>query len=153
MLVNKTEIVKSIADLDLWIKQNFIKHLSTNKKDIILLNGPVGVGKTQWLSLFVQQIFKDTNAYSHSPSFSLHNTYQKKNLKVHHFDLYRLKTKEELSSFNFWDVFKQDQAYIVIEWSNKFCGLDFFPNWQVHKINMDFKTKFSEDRTLTYCKL
>lgn len=159
----KNQTIKSITDLDCWIKQNFIKQLSKNKKDIILLNGPMGVGKTQWLSLFVKQLLanqplakqslKDNKYITSSPSFSLHNIYKVKDLSIHHFDLYRLNVKKDLESFGFWDVFKQDQACIVIEWSNKFSGLDFFPNWQLHNINMDFKTKNSTDRTLTYCRL
>ncbi|MBE8163108.1 MAG: tRNA (adenosine(37)-N6)-threonylcarbamoyltransferase complex ATPase subunit type 1 TsaE [Bdellovibrionaceae bacterium] len=167
------KLVSSVKDLNCWISEEFINKLSSSKKDVILLNGPLGVGKTQWVSLFVKQMFGDQSLQStadneeagngeagnvkkenvtSSPTFSLHNVYQKAGLTIHHFDLYRLSSENELESFNFWDVFKEDNAYVIIEWSKKFSILKFFPGWQVHNIDIDFLDKNSSSRQIKYTK-
>lgn len=153
---SKTRNIKSIEDLSLWITQYFLPQLSTTQKDVVLLNGPMGVGKTQWVKLFVNKLLDNRQtheAVTSSPTFSLQNTYKTPDILIHHFDLYRLGVEKDLESFNFWDVFKEDRACIVIEWSNKFAVLDFFPGWTVHNINLSFKKEESSSlRLIEYYK-
>ncbi|MBE8222050.1 MAG: tRNA (adenosine(37)-N6)-threonylcarbamoyltransferase complex ATPase subunit type 1 TsaE [Bdellovibrionales bacterium] len=149
------KLINSVKDLNFWISKEFINTLSNPKKDVILLNGPLGVGKTQFTSLLVDQLFnvdnlKEKNITTSSPTFSLHNIYKKNKLTVHHFDLYRLNSEKDLESFNFWDVFKEDNACIIIEWSKKFDILNFFPEWRVHNIEMSFKDETSIVREIKY---
>lgn len=148
-------LINSVEALNAWITTEFLRQLSQPKKDIILLNGPMGVGKTQWVSLLVNQLFnnhnlKNKNLITSSPTFSLHNIYKKKELVIHHFDLYRLNSEKDLESFNFWDVFKEDKGCIIIEWSKKFSILEFFPGWTVHSIEISFHNEASLVREIKY---
>lgn len=149
------KIIHSVEALNLWITTDFLSQLTQPKKNVILLNGPMGVGKTQWVSLFVDQLFgnqklKEKNLTTSSPTFSLHNTYKKEGLTVHHFDLYRLTSEKDLESFHFWDVFTEDNSCIIIEWSKKFSILDFFPGWKLHNIQLSFKDEKSSSRQILY---
>ena len=100
---------------------------------VILLTGPIGVGKTTLLkALFHDQV---TSGEIHSPTFLLHHCYQgKKGCPIHHIDFYRLQKPEDLDTFGFWELFSKTESIICIEWGDKF-GLDLFPlDW--NKLSM-----------------
>ena len=68
--------------------------LSLSKTDCIFLYGELGSGKTTFVRSLVHQLqkkyrIKKTEVVS--PTFSLLHEYEIKNLKVMHYDLYRLK--------------------------------------------------------------
>ena len=87
-----------------------------NPQSIILLQGPIGAGKTS----FVQGIAKGLSISEDitSPTFSLSHHYYSGEIPLIHLDLYRL---EEISSAK--EVFfaeeeeaVQNQAILVVEW-------------------------------------
>ncbi len=88
------------------------------KNKIIFLNGEIGAGKTTFTKYLVET-FALLNNEVCSPTFSIENRYETKNGLIIHFDLYRLKSEEELDMIGFYDTLKEE-ATILIEWANKF---------------------------------
>jgi tRNA threonylcarbamoyladenosine biosynthesis protein TsaE len=61
------------------------------KKNIVLLRGDLGAGKTTFVKEFVKFLGGNKNQVD-SPTFSLLNTYLVYGKNIHHFDLYRIGT-------------------------------------------------------------
>ena len=51
-----------------------------------------------------------------SPSFTIINRYDANGRAIHHLDLYRLSTLEELESTGYWDAIEDPNALVLIEW-------------------------------------
>ncbi|MCD8916133.1 tRNA (adenosine(37)-N6)-threonylcarbamoyltransferase complex ATPase subunit type 1 TsaE [Staphylococcus simulans] len=86
------------------------KHLQP--KDLILLDGNLGAGKTT-LSQFIGKHLGVKRTIN-SPTFNIIKSYKGTNMKFHHMDCYRLEDSEEDLGF---DEYFEDNAVIVIEWS------------------------------------
>lgn len=80
---------------------------------LILLDGPMGAGKTQATRFLVEALGGDEGA---SPSFAIHHSYATPRGPVEHFDLFRLRNEDDLESTGFWDFFRAREGVIVIEW-------------------------------------
>ena len=108
-------IIKSLDQLD-QISQKIIKKI--RKQDCILLLGDIGVGKTTLTrgiinNLQIQNKINETEVLS--PTFNLVYEYEIKNLKIMHYDLYRLKTDKEVKQLG---IFDQDINSIkIVEWA------------------------------------
>ncbi|MCL2325349.1 MAG: tRNA (adenosine(37)-N6)-threonylcarbamoyltransferase complex ATPase subunit type 1 TsaE [Proteobacteria bacterium] len=84
--------------------------------DVIALRGPLGIGKTQ-LVRGIAQSYLGEGVRVCSPSFTIINRYEAVGGRViHHLDLYRLSTLEELESTGYWDSIEDPSALVVIEW-------------------------------------
>lgn len=83
------------------------------QRALILLDGPMGAGKTQVTQFLVEALGGQGSA---SPSFAIHHSYETPRGPVEHFDLFRLKNEDDLESTGFWDFFRASQGVIVIEW-------------------------------------
>ena len=111
-------IIKSLDHLRLISNKIADK---ASKKDCIFLIGEIGVGKTTFTRNFINHLqkregIKETQVLS--PTFNLLYEYDIKNLKVMHYDLYRIKDKKELDQLG---IFQQDQDSIkIIEWPELF---------------------------------
>ena len=85
--------------------------------DIIFLHGEMGVGKTtfvKYLINYYQKINELNLSEVTSPTFNIMNEYLINELKIHHYDLYRLKSEEELVDL---DLFGNTSNLItLIEW-------------------------------------
>ena len=85
--------------------------------DCIFLIGEIGVGKTTFTRNFINYLqkkkgMKQTEVLS--PTFNLLYEYEIKNLKVMHYDLYRIKKNKELDEL---DIFNENFSSIkIIEW-------------------------------------
>ena len=107
-------IIKSLDHLKL-ISNKIADNVS--EKDCILLIGEIGVGKTTFVRNFINYLqkregIKETEVLS--PTFNLLHEYNIKNLKVMHYDLYRIKKSKELDQLG---IFKDDVDSINIsEW-------------------------------------
>ena len=85
--------------------------------DIVFFYGEMGVGKTTFIKYLIQE-FQRANKLKQieitSPTFNLLNEYQIGKIKINHYDLYRLKSNEELKNL---DLFSEKQkAITLIEW-------------------------------------
>lgn len=85
--------------------------------DVILLEGDLGAGKTQ----FVQGIAEGLGirAAVTSPTFNILLQYDGGRLPLYHFDLYRLDDAAELDDIDFYGTVEGD-GVSFIEWGSKF---------------------------------
>lgn len=95
--------------------ENFAKEIGKKLKgdEIIALYGDLGVGKTAFTRGLVS-CFGTKNAVT-SPTFTLVNEYAAPKFKIYHFDMYRIKSLEDLESTGFFDYMYK--GVFVIEWS------------------------------------
>ena len=117
------------------LSEKFISKLSS--KEIILLEGELGAGKSEW----VRQCLKNSGwpDKAGSPSFSIHHTYKIKDRTIDHLDLYRITDDSELESIGFFDLFLKKQAWIFIEWGGRLCR-DILPvEWNKTHLHFSFK--------------
>lgn len=80
---------------------------------IILLYAPMGAGKTTLIKEFCRSL-GSTDNFS-SPTFSIVNEYLYPNGKIYHFDLYRLKSEEELMDLGI-EEYLNSGNYCIFEW-------------------------------------
>ena len=84
--------------------------------DVISLRGHLGIGKTQLVHGIARTYLNSDDIHVCSPSFTIINRYEANGRTIHHLDLYRLSTLEELESTGYWDVIEDPDALILIEW-------------------------------------
>ena len=99
--------------------------LQLNEK-IILFDAPMGAGKTTLIKELCKQL-GSTDNFS-SPTYQLVNEYVFPKGKIHHFDLYRLKSLNELIDLGFEDYVSKNSNYCFIEWpqyAEEFLKTDF----------------------------
>ena len=83
----------------------------------IFLYGEIGVGKTTFIRYLInkfQKINKLEITEVTSPTFNLLNEYQINEFKINHYDLFRLKSVEEIKNLNLFDDSKN--TINLIEW-------------------------------------
>ena len=107
-------IVKSLDHLN-QISKTISKKLENG--DCIFLIGEIGVGKTTFTRYLINNLqilkgLRETEVLS--PTFNLLYEYDIKDLKIMHYDLYRIKKAEELDQLG---IFNDDKESIkIIEW-------------------------------------
>ena len=90
--------------------KKFAKFL--NKKDIIVLSGDLGSGKTKFTE-GILSFFGLENEIS-SPTFTIVNEYKKDDINIYHFDVYRLEDSSEFYEIGGEEYF--DNGICIIEW-------------------------------------
>ncbi len=107
-------IVKSLDHLN-QISKKISKKLENG--DCIFLIGEIGVGKTTFTRYLINNLqsqkgLKETEVLS--PTFNLLYEYEIKDLKIMHYDLYRIKKANELDHLG---IFSENEKTIkIIEW-------------------------------------
>lgn len=91
--------------------------LTLRPHDIVLLNGDLGVGKSVFSRSVIRTLTGDKTLDVPSPTFTLLQTYDTKIGEVYHFDLYRLKSPDELYEIGWEDALSS--GIILIEWPDK----------------------------------
>ena len=85
--------------------------------NIFFLNGEMGVGKTTFIRYLInglQKANKQKITEITSPTFNLLNEYQINHININHYDLFRLKSVEEIKNL---DLFEDSSNSITfIEW-------------------------------------
>ena len=97
--------------------QKLAKELSVKleKGSVVKLKGNLGAGKTTFAGFVINNLL-DIKTNIISPTFTLVNSYfsEVKNCEIYHYDLYRLKKKEEI-----WELGIEDSilnGITIIEW-------------------------------------
>ena len=93
------------------------KKIASNLKvgDVIVLSGDLGSGKTK-LTEGILSYFGLDNEIS-SPTFTIVNEYNTPNLKLFHFDVYRLEEPDEFSYIGGEEYFEKGAS--IIEWGER----------------------------------
>ncbi|MEM9966556.1 MAG: tRNA (adenosine(37)-N6)-threonylcarbamoyltransferase complex ATPase subunit type 1 TsaE [Pseudomonadota bacterium] len=84
--------------------------------DSLLLEGPLGVGKTHFARALIQELLDEPEDVP-SPSFTLVQTYHGSGHEIWHADLYRLSSSEEVDELGLIDA--RETAICVIEWPDR----------------------------------
>ncbi len=97
------------------LAKEFTKYLKGG--EFVFLYGEMGVGKTTFVKYFINE-YQKINNLTHteitSPTFSLLNEYQVKDIRIKHYDLFRINRKEDINNL---DIFEKDNKLItLIEW-------------------------------------
>ena len=97
------------------LAKEFTKYLKGG--EFVFLYGEMGVGKTTFVKYFIneyQKINNLTQSEITSPTFSLLNEYQLKDIRIKHYDLFRINRKEDINNL---DIFEKDNKLItLLEW-------------------------------------
>ena len=84
---------------------------------IIFLYGEMGVGKTTFIKYLINNLQKENKLKQTevtSPTFNLLNEYQINQIKISHYDLFRLKTDEELKNLGLFE--DSLNTITLVEW-------------------------------------
>ena len=106
--------LKSLEDT-----QNFSKNISKiiSAGDIIFLYGEIGVGKTTFVRFFINHLERKNgikNSEVLSPTFNIVYDYDIGNIKVLHYDLYRLKNYKDISQLGMFETLSE--RIKIVEW-------------------------------------
>ena len=87
--------------------------------DAILLEGPLGAGKTAFARALLRAATANPTLEVPSPTFTLMQSYETKRGMVHHFDLWRLTGPDGLIELG-WDDARDD--IVLVEWPPEPCS-------------------------------
>ena len=106
--------LKSLEDT-----QNFSKNISKiiSAGDIIFLYGDIGVGKTTFVRFLINHLESKNGIKKSdvlSPTFNIVYDYDVGNLKILHYDLYRLKNYKDISQLGMFE--SSNDSIKIVEW-------------------------------------
>ena len=137
-------IIKSLDRLQL-ISQKIADKVSN--KDCIFLIGEIGVGKTTFTRKFINYLQKkagDKQTEVLSPTFNLLYEYDIRKIKIMHYDLYRIKKKEELNQLS---IFNENEKTVkIIEWP------ELIKNIVVDRLELYFSYSIRENERELFIK-
>ena len=88
--------------------------------DVVLLHGEIGAGKTTFIRYLINSLEKKNKVKLGeitSPTFSILNEYEIKNITIRHYDLFRIKDSNEIKNIG---IYENIQDFITfIEWPDK----------------------------------
>ena len=124
------------------------------KGDIFALFGTLGMGKSVFARAFIKQL--TTSEEVPSPTFTLLQTYDAQDFDIYHYDLYRLKSAEEIFELNMEEAMAC--GVCLIEWPEKMGGylprkcikINITPCGNGRKITVESK---DEQRLARFCSL
>ena len=99
--------------------QNFSKNISKiiSAGDIIFLYGEIGVGKTTFVRFFINHLESQNgirNSDVLSPTFNIVYDYDIRDIKILHYDLYRLKNYKDISQLGMFET--SNDSIKIVEW-------------------------------------
>jgi|TARA_A100001388_G_scaffold126720_1_gene93827 tRNA threonylcarbamoyladenosine biosynthesis protein TsaE len=98
--------------------KNFASLIKGFKNSLLInLIGNLGAGKTTFVRGLIQELGFDE--FVKSPTFTIVESYESDNLKVFHFDLYRIEDDRELQAIGVEDYLTEENAITLVEWPEK----------------------------------
>lgn len=88
--------------------------------DVVLLEGPLGAGKTAFARAFLRAAASDPILEVPSPTFTLVQSYETRLGPVHHFDLWRIESAGALEELG-WD--EALEGVVLVEWPDRLGAL------------------------------
>ena len=135
--INLKHIVTKTSNIDITDQKSLLeitKKISKliNQGDNLFLFGELGVGKTTFARNFINQLQNLNKAHPTevlSPTFNILNEYQINHFNIKHYDLYRIKQKEELDNLG---LFEEKNVINIIEWP------EILKSYNIKNIKFDF---------------
>ena len=87
---------------------------------VVFFIGEMGVGKTTFIKYLINNFQKENKSKITevtSPTFNLLNEYQIKEIKINHYDLFRIKSLNEIQNLGLFEGISN--AITLIEWPQK----------------------------------
>ncbi len=120
--------------------------------DTFALFGTLGMGKSVLARAFIQELSGATEVPS--PTFTLLQSYEGPDFEIYHFDLYRLKSPEEI-----FEIGMEDALYdgaCLIEWPERMGGylprdmfrVEFEPEGEGRKISISTTSEEKRQRLM-----
>jgi len=92
------------------------------KSGVIALNGDLGMGKTALSRAYIRHLTGQPGLDVPSPTYTLLQTYDAPGTAIWHFDLYRLKSPDEVYELG-WDDALAPGNLVLIEWPQRLGSL------------------------------
>ena len=102
------ELIYKLSEIEK--ASNFV--LKNVNRDVILITGEVGMGKTTLIKEYCKLI--GVEEIVNSPTYTLINEYQNKSSKIVHMDLYRVEDVKEINELGLFEYL--DKNIVIIEW-------------------------------------
>ena len=113
--------------------------------DVIFLYGQIGVGKTTFVRLLINNYENEKKLKKSevlSPTFNIVFEYDIKDFTIEHYDLYRLKNEKEIKNIGLFSNLKQNIT--IVEWP------ELIKNKPINRIDLFFEySKDMNERTLS----
>ena len=120
---------------------NFSKDISVG--DIYLFQGELGVGKTTFIRLLINNLYLLNNfpkpASITSPTYPILITYELSSSQIYHYDLYRVKNLKELEELDFFENLNNNITFI--EWPEMLINLPLNKKHYLIKLDIISETK------------
>ena len=113
-------MIRDLGEGEAWVK---VQRQLFAQPGLILLTGPMGVGKTQLVRWILKALSSDE---VHSPTFAIHHRYDTPSILVDHLDLYRLESDQELENTGAWEHIMAADHLTLVEWADR-LPLDVYP--------------------------
>ena len=105
--------------------------------DVYLLQGELGVGKTTFVRLLINNLYELNNlpkpASIISPTYPILINYELSSSQIYHYDLYRVKNIKELDELDFFESLNNNITFV--EWPEMLINLPL--NKKHYLINLD----------------
>ena len=102
------ELIYKLSEIEK--ASNFV--LKNVNRDVILITGEVGTGKTTLIKEYCKLI--GVEEIVNSPTYTLINEYQNKSGKIVHMALYRVEDVKEINELGLFEYL--DKNIVIIEW-------------------------------------
>ena len=109
--------IDSLSDLT-RVAESIIEELGERR--VVLLRGSMGAGKTTLVSRIAKCLGAEDTVTS--PTFALVNQYEGANMRIYHFDFYRIDRIEEVFDLGYEEYFYSGELCLV-EWPEKIEAL------------------------------
>ena len=99
--------------------------------EFIFLYGEMGVGKTTFVKYFINELQKTHNLTPTevtSPTFGLLNEYEIKDIRIKHYDLFRINNKKETYNLDIFEI--DNKSITLIEWPQLIANTKKITNTQ-----------------------
>jgi tRNA threonylcarbamoyladenosine biosynthesis protein TsaE len=116
MLATSPDVSRLLSDVAATEALAAAVAAQVRRGDAILLEGPLGAGKTTFARAFLRAAAADPALEVPSPTFTLVQSYDTANGPVHHFDCWRLDGPAALAELG-WDDARAD--IVLVEWPDR----------------------------------
>lgn len=87
------------------------------------LSGTLGAGKTQFVKNLLKTVEAEFENQVQSPTFNICNVYTAGVITIHHYDMYRVESEDELYEIEIFESIDNSKVTTFIEWIDRFPEL------------------------------